>query len=270
MAFRELVQAHPLLSALAVLLLTAWSYHVFLVTALPTEPPLIKGFLPFLGVGPTVLLNPRNRILKYRSQYGEIFTIYAFGLRITFMADPVDGVPAVFRAKLKNMSFRAALRTFFIKVLGMTPERADDDQLNKEHYAMIPPLLLSTSAVNGLTDRFVGAISRDIAGRAIREGFQEGKVVDLQEWIGARLFFNSAAALYGKEMFDDADHILRDFRIFDKEFPKALMLPSWMSGKFTGARSRIQKFMGDKCAQGLTDPSEFTKRRTEARQPFVI
>jgi hypothetical protein len=264
MAFRELVQAHPLLSALAALLLTAWSHHIFLVTALPTEPPLIKGFLPFLGVGPTVLLNPRNRILKYRSQYGEIFTIYAFGLRITFIADPVEGVPAVFRAKVK-MSFRAALRFFLITVLGMTAERADHEELNKEHYAMIPPLLLSTSAVNGLTDRFIQAISPDIAGRAVREGFEEGKVVDLLEWTSARLFFSSSAALYGEGMFGDAEDVLQDFRNFDRQWPNAFTMPKWMMSGFIGARARIQKHMGEKCEQGLKDASEFMKKRTEVR-----
>jgi hypothetical protein len=267
MAFRELVQAHPLLSALAVLLVTAWSYHIFLVTALPTEPPLIKGLLPFLGVGPTVLLNPCNRILKYRSQYGEIFTIYAFGLRITFIADPVDGVPAVFRAKAKNMGLKAALRFFLIDVLGMPAERADHDEMNKEYYAMVPPLLLSTSAVNGLTDRFVRAISRDIAGRAVREGFKEGKVVDLLEWTSARLFFSSSAALYGESMFDGAEDILRDFRNFDRQWPNAFTMPKWMLSGFTGARDRIQKHMGEKCEQGLTDVSEFMKKRTEVRHP---
>ena len=264
MSIQQLIQTHPYASGLAVLVLTAWAYHIFFITALPSEPPLIKGYFPFLGAGPQVLLNPRRFIAQSRGQYGDIYTIYAFGMRVSFVSDPIDGIPAVFR-KSKQMNFRAALRKFYIKVLGFTPERADNYEMNKEHFDMIPPYLLNTNAVNGLTERFIRYLGADIAQRATTEGFAEGKVVDLEEWIGARLFYNSAPALYGEGIFDGADSVLQDFKKFDKDFPKALMFPKWMTEDFARARNRLQKVLATKFAQGLNDPSDFVKKRTEVK-----
>jgi len=271
MSIQQLVQAHPYLSGLAVLVLTAWAYHIFFISALPSEPPLIKGYFPFLGAGPQVLLNPRRFIAQARARYGDIYTVYAFGMRVTFVSDPIDGVPAVFR-KSKQMNFRATLRKVYIKILGFTPERADNHEMNKDHFAMIPPYLLNTGAVNGLTERFVRYLGADIAQRATTEGFADGKVVDLEEWIGARLFFNSAPALYGEGIFDGADWVIQDFKKFDRDFPKALMLPQWMTGDFSRARDRIKKMMAQKFAQGLNDPSQFVKKRIEVKllQYFIL
>lgn len=265
MALRELLQTDPYLSGIAILLLTGWAYHLFFITQSATEPPLIKGYFPFLGAGPQILLNPRRYISRARAQHGDIFTVYAFGLRITFVSDPVDGVPGVFRAKSKQMSFRAGLRLVYTKVLGFSPERADNHELNREHFAMIPPYLLSTSAINSLTERFIRYLGADISERATTEGFKEGRVVNLEEWISSRLFFNSAQALYGEGIFDGADDVFRDFKKFDKDFPKALLLPEWMMrrGGFERARNRIQNLLGRKFTEGLKDPSEFVKKRIE-------
>ena len=260
MAILELLQTHQILSTIVLLVLFAYGYHILLIDATSLEPPLIKGYIPFLGAAPQILLSPNNFLHSCRSRYGDIFTLYALGFRITFVTDPIEGVPAVFR-KSKQLSFKAGLRKVYIKVLGFTAERTDEEEMNREHFQMIPPYLLASSAVDELTGRFVRFLLEDI--RLQSESFRTGRIVDLIEWTGARLFYSSGPALYGKGIFDGADTVLEDFIKFDGEFPQRLVLPLWMTSGFARTRSRIQRVLASKFAKGLNDPSEFTKRRIE-------
>ena len=188
MGLRDILYGRPYLSGLVVLLLLSWAYHILFVTASATEPPLIKGYVPFLGAGPQALVHPRRYITQCRSKYGDIFTIYAFGVRFTFVSDPIDGVPAVFRNR-KQLTFRSSLRHVFIKVLGFSPERADETIMNKEHMDQISPYLLSRNSLNGLVERFIRSVGGDLLDQITSEGIKERKVVDLANWIGTRIFF---------------------------------------------------------------------------------
>lgn len=263
MAFLELVQDHQILSAVAGLLLLAYAYHILFVEPGASEPPLIKGYIPFIGVAPQALLSPATFLHSCKRRYGDIFTIYALGSRIHMVSDPIDGVPAVFK-KSKQLSFKAGLKQVYIKALGFTGKRLEEEELDKEHFAMIPPYLLSTTAVDELTGRFLKFLLRDIRGQATTDTeYKTGKTVDLFEWASASLFFASGLALYGDGIFDGADTIVDDFRTFDDMFARRVALPMWMTRPFATARKRIQDVLGQKFVQGLRDPSAFVKKRIE-------
>jgi hypothetical protein len=182
------------------------------------------------------------------------------------VSDPIDGVPAVFK-KSKQLSFKAGLKQVYIKALGFTGNRLEQEELDKEHFAMIPPYLLSTTAVDELTVRFIKFLLRDIRDQIATDTiqFNQGKTVDLFEWASARLFYASGPALYGDGIFDGAATILQDFRKFDDMFAMRIALPMWMTKPFATARKRIHDVLGMKFAQGLRDPSDFAKKRIEVR-----
>src|SRR5271170_2249654 len=161
MALLELLQTHQILSTFSILLLLSYGYHILLVNPLPSEPPLIKGYVPFLGAAPQAMSGPLKFLTSCRARHGDIFTIYALGLRITFVTDPISGVPAVFK-KAKQLSFKSGLNRLFVKVLGFSEERVNQEEMNKEHFAMIPTYLLSTTAVDELTGRFVVSLLKNI------------------------------------------------------------------------------------------------------------
>jgi hypothetical protein len=263
MAFLELVEDHRVLSAVIGLILLAYAYHIFFIEPGPSEPPLIKGYFPFIGAAPQALLSPASFLLSCKRRYGDIFTVYALGNRVHVVSDPIDGVPAVFR-KSKQLSFKAGLKQVYIKALGFTGKRLEEEELDKEHFAMIPPYLLATSAVDELTVRFTKFLLLDIRRQIDADPqFKAGKTVDLFDWASARLFLASGPALYGDGIFDGAETILEDFRTFDDMFAMRMALPMWMTKSFATARTRIQNVLGPKFAQGLRDPSGFAKKRIE-------
>src|SRR5579871_3755702 len=262
MALVEFFFSHQILSILGLLLLFAYGYHILLVTAEPSEPPLIKGYIPFFGVAPQAV----SRLLAYltacKRQYGDIFTVYALGKRITIVTDPIEGIPAVFR-RSKQLSFKATLRNVYIKALGMSEERADEEELNKEHFDMIPPYLLATSAVDELTGRFIRCLTKDLRMEVETSEFETGRTVDLFEWLSARIFLASGSALWGEGVFDEDETVLKDFKKMDDNFHFRVILPTWMTKSIADARDRVQDVLGRKFENGLNDPSSFALKRIE-------
>jgi 25/26-hydroxycholesterol 7alpha-hydroxylase len=263
MAIWEMLQTHQILSTIGILLIFAYTYHLVLVHPDPSEPPLIKGYIPFLGAIPQAILSPFTFLTSLKQQYGDIFTIYALGQRVTIVCDPISGIPAVFK-KAKQLSFKAGLQTVYVKGLGFSKERCNQEAMDKEHFAMIPPYLLATSAVDDLTKRFIKFLLENLRDQ-VQENpeFEVGKMVDLFDWAGARLFFSSGPALYGEGVFDNADTILDDFRVFDDGFALRIMLPLWMTQWVARARSRIHDVLCSYLSKGLNDPSEFVTKRIE-------
>lgn len=265
MTLLEILQNNHAFSVIVVLSLLGYGYHILFVNAGSSEPPLIKGYIPFIGVAPQVVSSPASFLGACKARYGDIFTLYALGLRITVVADPIEGIPAVFK-KAKQLSFKANLRTIYIKVLGFTPERADHEEMNKEHHQMFPAYLLSTNSVERLTTRFLRYLFQDIRSQVTKDPtLKTGKVVDLFDWTSSRLFFSSAPALYGDGILDGEEHILDDFRKFDLDFTKILLLPSWMTRDSSNARSRVQEVFSKKFVKGLKNPSEFIKKRIQVK-----
>src|SRR5580704_620896 len=97
MALIEFLLEHHILSAFLLFLLLAYAYHILLVAPGSSEPPLIKGYFPFLGTAPEALYNPFTFLTKQKALYGDIFTLYALGQRITIITDPIQGIPAVYK-----------------------------------------------------------------------------------------------------------------------------------------------------------------------------
>jgi oxysterol 7-alpha-hydroxylase len=267
MALLEIIQAHQILSTIGLLLLAAFGYHILVIVPTPSEPPLIKGYLPLLGVTPQIILSPVSFLNSCRARYGDIFTIYALGFRVTLVTDPIQGIPAVFR-KSKQLSFKAGLRRVYTKVLGFSEQRVEEEDMNREHFQMIPPYLLASSAVDGLTGRFLRFLLQNL--RREESELRKGKIVNLADWIGEMLFFASGPALYGEGIFDGADSVLNDFKTAENAFPARLILPLWMTRWFEPYRNRVQGVLSSGFAKGLKDPSEFVKKRIEVTFPLAL
>lgn len=86
-ASAELLQAGFFL---VVLLLIALLSNYFLFTKNVQYPPLIKGWIPWLGCAIEFGKAPLNFIRESWQKHGAVFTIYAAGQRMTFLTDVSD------------------------------------------------------------------------------------------------------------------------------------------------------------------------------------
>lgn len=86
-ASAELLQAGFFL---VVLLLIALLSNYFLFSKNVQYPPLIKGWIPWLGCAIEFGKAPLNFIRESWQKHGAVFTIYAAGQRMTFLTDVSD------------------------------------------------------------------------------------------------------------------------------------------------------------------------------------
>ncbi|KAK9365063.1 hypothetical protein V1509DRAFT_423886 [Lipomyces kononenkoae] len=75
-----------------------------LLSATPDEPPLVKGVIPFLGSTLAFIRNPQELLQDLQEKYGQAFTIYLAGNRLTVLTDTIVGIPQKFRNS-RSLSF---------------------------------------------------------------------------------------------------------------------------------------------------------------------
>ncbi|KAJ6663999.1 hypothetical protein lerEdw1_008953, partial [Lerista edwardsae] len=56
----------------------------------PGEPPLVNGWIPFLGVALDFREDASNLLLSLQQKHGDIFTLYVAGKYITFITNPLQ------------------------------------------------------------------------------------------------------------------------------------------------------------------------------------
>jgi hypothetical protein len=72
------------------------------------EPPLVSGIIPFLGVALEYGKDPKKMLTEAQSKYGDCFTLYIAGKRMTFVLDPLT-IPNVYK-KFKTFDFHPIAR----------------------------------------------------------------------------------------------------------------------------------------------------------------
>src|SRR5947207_56718 len=112
----------------------------------PDEPPLIQGWIRWLGVALSYEFDPANFLLSCQRKYGNVFTLYMGGIRAHFVSDPIHAIPAIYR-NTKSFKFDPVRKLAAIKVMGLTEENQSDRKLYKELDALQITSLFSSDMV---------------------------------------------------------------------------------------------------------------------------
>src|SRR5947207_15306549 len=120
----------------------------------PDEPPLIQGWIPWLGVALSYEFDPANFLLSCQRQYGNVFTLYMGGIRAHIVSDPIYVIPAIYR-HTKSFTFDPVRKLAAIKVMGLTEENQADTKLYKELDALQITSLFSSDAVEEMTKSLI-------------------------------------------------------------------------------------------------------------------
>ena len=86
----------PVLLLVVLPVIALLSLH-FLTAKNTRYPPLIKGWIPWLGCAIDFGKAPLDFIKKSCQRHGAVFTLYAAGQRMTFLTD-VDDLPLFFNS----------------------------------------------------------------------------------------------------------------------------------------------------------------------------
>ncbi|KAJ1568359.1 hypothetical protein HK096_006773 [Nowakowskiella sp. JEL0078] len=231
------------------------------------EPPLISGRLPYIGVAFDYIGNQRKYVKALQQKYGDIFTIYIGGNRITYIMDP-GTFPVVFRSSKNDISFDPFLETVYTH--GFLLPRSDiTPEFMSSSHKLYPTYLVNGTAARNISLSFhshlILAIKSKFAGKEDVSAI--GSVSSFFE----RIFFSaSVPALFGGGIIPD--EIFDDFKIFDK-FSDLILggVPNIVLSKPRKAQKKIVKHMlermhGSNSKENLNSISDLLKNREDLMQ----
>lgn len=241
------------------------TYHVLVVERRSDGPPLVKGWIPFVGVGLTYAWNPEQFLTKCKRRYGDIFTLYMGGKRFHIISDPINGVPAVYRNS-KTFSFEVLTNHVDTVVFGLSEGLGANVPLYKACQQILVPYLLSQDMVDALIKDFNANLSliltREIQKLNVDSKLsKDGVVVDLDMWIKRVMFEASGRTLFG-ETWPTDDEFFNDFVAWDDGIYRMLKgYPSIMMRKALWGRERYYERLVMVFDEGLINPSRLITER---------
>lgn len=174
-------------------------------TRCPGEPPLIKGWLPYLGMSLKFQKDPLTFMKSLQRKYGDIFTVLLGGKYITFVLNPFQ-----YQFIIKNpkqLSFGKFSRRLSAKAFSVKKLLTDDD-LNEDIHKGY--LLLQGKSLDSLLESMIQELKEIL----------EPLLLKTTDWNTARIFpFCSSlvfeitfTTLYGKILADNRKQIISELR----------------------------------------------------------
>jgi cytochrome P450 len=177
--------------------------------AVEPMPPRAGGWLPWLGAGLGLLLDPSAHLAKLRARLGDTFVLDALGYRLFFVFSPA-GVRALYAAPEQEASF--GLATFELVMKRKLPLELALGRRNRPHD------LFKNPDVEGYLGHLEAAMSLELAELGPRgrfEAFAEAKRLGyrlgLASWAGAEAASPRflPALISAFERLDTADSFVR-------------------------------------------------------------
>ena len=239
----SVLRSSLVIGSLAVLALLG--YHFVGLSNRPSEPPLIRGPIPILGVALSFLRDPERFLLKCQQQYGDTFSLYLAGKRVHVVCDSIEAIPAVFR-NFKTFPFSAFVRHLDIRLFGVPEQQAKDDALYKANLDRLAPNLLAQASVETLIKAFHKNLQA-ILPTAIRkldiDGNlkQDGIILELDVWLRKIMFECTGRTVFG-ETWPSGDGIFDDYTEWDDGTYDVIKgYPSFLIRKPILARERFYR-----------------------------
>ncbi|KAM4821435.1 7-alpha-hydroxycholest-4-en-3-one 12-alpha-hydroxylase [Thomomys bottae] len=186
----------------------------------PHEPPLDKGFVPWLGHAMDFRKNMFEFLKRMQAKHGDVFTLLLGGEYFTFVLDPLSFSPII-KESQKKLDFVEYAQKLVQKVFGYQPMKEDNHMI---HWASKKHLM-----GNGLEDMnrtMLQSLSLVMLG-------PKGRCADAQGWQEDGLFhfcynivFKAGyLSLFGStkdkvQALHHAEEVFVQFRRFDVLFPR--------------------------------------------------
>ncbi|KAL0488817.1 25/26-hydroxycholesterol 7alpha-hydroxylase [Acrasis kona] len=169
-------------------------------------PPLICGYIPFVGIAVEYGMDPRAKIAQLSKKYGDIFTIYVMGQFITVVTNPVDVAKIYSSPKTFNffeVGIEFGNRAF---TLPRMDDQTNNTLIHDIHHG------LQSQELPVLTERANTFIQRDF--KNFRS--KDWKKVNLVEWVGDIISSVTLRAVYGENC--NFKEMAKTFFPFDDKF----------------------------------------------------
>ena len=261
-----------ILQVSALLVAFAYGYHFLLVTGHENAPPLVKGWLPFIGTAVSVLRRPEQFLLECKARYGDIFTLYIGGQRIHVVCDAFSGIPSIYKDG-KSFSISAVTEAFGARVYGQSEKALKDAELSTAIRALFIPLALAQDKVDSLMIQFNLNLQKILLRETKkldpgRQLSNDGVIVNLDTWLKAIMFECSGMTLFGDTWPSDSE-FFNDFCEWDNGLYLLLInAPYIFIRKTKAARERYYGRLLQMLKAPLINASDLVKERIKVISPI--
>uniref|UniRef100_A0A8C4G042 Cytochrome P450 7B1 n=1 Tax=Denticeps clupeoides TaxID=299321 RepID=A0A8C4G042_9TELE len=226
------------------------------------EPPLIKGYLPFLGHAFEFGQDALKLLTKLQNKHGDVFTVLLAGKYITFVMDP-HMYPAVVKHG-RQLDFHEFSDQMAPASFGYPPMRKFSgmgEQVQRSfrllHGDHLPAL--SKTMLRNLLQVMKHHFRSDQGPGAWQES-------GLYEFCHRIMFEVSLVTIYGHQIDtrEDLEQLRDKFEKFDSMFPLLVArVPIWLLRKTQTVRKELIKHFHPQRMAKWENPSEFIKHRSE-------
>ncbi|MCH9681323.1 MAG: cytochrome P450 [Deltaproteobacteria bacterium] len=228
----------------------------------PGEPPVVRGWLPYLGCALPFGRDAPGFLQRCQQRHGDAFTIHLMGRRMSFLLDPRD-YPLLFKQG-DALSFTPIAREISTRAFGYRSVYSSgiDDHIFRETYSrhlrpgVMGPLAECTQ------ERMVEQLHRELDALPVDDdGWRE---VELLELVGRTVFLAGVVAMFGRGPVDDA--LYRGFVRFDRQFAR---LAAGVPTRLLGTVARDRDMLVDALVEPWPEASAFVQDRRALLAPFV-
>jgi hypothetical protein len=237
--------------------------HKVLIRQNADEPPIHKGWIPWYGVYFEMDRNPEKLLTKLRKKYGEIFSVWTAGTKMTICLDILEAIPNMYR-NTKQMEFHEFERQLQHPVFGYPLDFRDNEPLQAEMHNLTNTYLIKSDSVAWLAGQFQLAMDVRIKDELKLRGGQDSFMVDMRDWGRFMMFAPSLQSLLGLHFPSQEDQFFKDFLAWEWDFVNMSKgKPHYMVKKGWDARERIFKRIAKEMGQYEDLATPFIKTRIE-------
>ncbi|KAL2766760.1 cytochrome P450 7B1 isoform 2, partial [Daubentonia madagascariensis] len=247
---------------LLALCLRAWR------TRRPGEPPLIKGWLPYLGVALKFQKDPLNYIKTLQKQHGDIFTVLLGGKYITFILDPFQ-----YQLLLKNhkqLSFRIFSNKLLVKAFSIK-KLSDNDEMNDELHLCYQ--LLQGKSLDILLENLMQNLKQVFELQLLKTTSWE--TAQLFTFCSSIVFEITFTTIYGKVLAGNRKKLISelrdDFLKFDDKFPYLISnIPIELLGNTKSLQKKLIKCLTSENLAKMQGCSEVVQMRQDILEKYYV
>ncbi|KAM9719874.1 LOW QUALITY PROTEIN: cytochrome P450 7B1-like [Menidia menidia] len=234
-------------------------------TRRPGEPPLIRGWIPYLGKALEFGRDAHKFLEEQRRRSGDVFTVLIAGRYMTFIMDPLL-YPSVIKHG-RQLDFHQFADSVAPPAFGYPPVRAFPGLWGQVRRSF---QLLQGDALPALTQSMLGnlqlVLRQDHSGRGWSRGL-------LSRFCSAVMFEATLMTVYGRAAgggrHAGAAALLRNFCRFDAAFPLLLArVPVRLLGRTRSTRELLIQHFLPQNLDRWTDTSLFIRRRAELFEQY--
>ncbi|CAL8277608.1 unnamed protein product [Lota lota] len=241
------------------------------------EPPLIQGWIPYIGMGLDFRLDSQAFLKKNQEKYGDVFTVYIAGKYMTFIMNPLL-YPSIMKhgrqLDFHEFTDQMAPVAFGYPAVGSGRFPDMGDQIQRSFRLLqgdnLVPLAESMMANLNLVLRqdFLGGEGG--ATEAVGKGWSTGGLYD---FCSSVMFEATFLTLYGMpapaRRHGDMAALRRHFTKFDGMFPLLVgRVPIWLLGRTKAVRETLIRYFLPQRMQRWANTSLFIARRSAVLEQY--